>query len=280
MTYDDAVTALYQAPVDTFVAERKRLAGELKAAGDKAGATKLGKLGRPTLSAWAVNQLWWHAREAFDALFATAERIRGGELAAQAAHRDAIADLRGRAARILTDAGHNANEATLRRVTTSLSAVAAAGWEPDVPGAIAEDRETVGFDVAMALAHVPVRHAPTRPEPPKPKPEPEPEPEPEIDEEEEAERRASEQRALDAENKKKEHEKEKREHEKREKDERAAKAAERSKLIANLATAQSELVRRKRVVDQLSQQLETAEEQVAEAESIVAGLQSMLEGHA
>jgi hypothetical protein len=201
MTYDDAVTALYQASVESFVSERKRLAGELKAGGDKTGAAKLAKLGRPTLSAWAVNQLWWHARDAFEALFETAERIRGGELAAQAPHREALANLRGRAARMLTDGGHNANEATLRRVTTTLSALAAAGgFSPDAPGALAEDREPLGFDVALSLASVPVRPAtPAAKATPAPEPE-EPEHEIEEDEEEEAARRDAAQRELDSDN--------------------------------------------------------------------------------
>ena len=70
MRYDDAVAELYQVPIDRFVAERKRLAGELKAAGDKDGAARLAKLARPPISAWAVDQLWWRARDGFDALFA------------------------------------------------------------------------------------------------------------------------------------------------------------------------------------------------------------------
>ena len=45
-----------------------------------AEATRFAKLGRPTISAWAVNQLWWHARDAFDALFETAARLRKGDL--------------------------------------------------------------------------------------------------------------------------------------------------------------------------------------------------------
>jgi|GEM_PF-847471 len=341
MTYDDAVTALYQASVEAFVAERKRLAGELKAGGDKTGAAKLAKLGRPTLSAWAVNQLWWHARDVFEALFETAERIRGGELAAQVPHREALANLRGRAARMLTDAGHNANEATLRRVTTSLSALAAGGgFSPDAPGALAEDREPLGFDVALSLASVPVRHDKPKPAPPQVAATAEQDPqeqEEEIDEEEEAARRDAAQRELDDKpsdsdaaneneneneakpakrgyeignhkaaneqatesktDKQREHEavesakraadaEKRREHEaaeqKRveEKDARTKAAAERSKLIANLATAQSELARRKRAVDTLSQQLEIAEQQVAEAEAIIAALQAKLEGHA
>ncbi len=94
ITYDDAIQTLFQAPHGEYAAERKRLQGELKAAGDKAGATKLGKLTRPPLSAWTVNQLWWNARDEFDVLLETAGRLRDGDLGATAAHREALAKLR------------------------------------------------------------------------------------------------------------------------------------------------------------------------------------------
>ncbi|MBA3502630.1 MAG: hypothetical protein H0T65_19870, partial [Deltaproteobacteria bacterium] len=140
--YDEAVAALYQAPHGEFVNARKRLAAELKAAGDKAGATKLGKLARPPTSAWTVNQLWWQARDAFDALFESAEKLRGGDLGATGEHRDAIAKLRQHAQKILTDAGHGTTESTLRRVTTTLAALAASGgFGPDPEGALATDRD-------------------------------------------------------------------------------------------------------------------------------------------
>ncbi|MBA3392215.1 MAG: hypothetical protein H0T89_06205 [Deltaproteobacteria bacterium] len=147
MSYEDAVAELFQAPHAAFIGERKRLAGELKAAGDKAAATTLGKLPRPSISVWVVNQMWWHARDAFEALFETAEKLRAGQLEASGPHRAAIAKLRARAATILADAGHAATEATLRRVTTTLSALAAAGsFEPDLPGALAADRDPPGFE--------------------------------------------------------------------------------------------------------------------------------------
>ena len=147
MRYDEAVALLFQVPLDQFVTERKRLAGELKAAGDRDGAARLAKLARPPTSAWVVNQLWWHARGAFDALFETARQLRDGQLEAAAAHRDALGKLRGQAANILTDAGHGATEATLRRVALTLSALAAAGgWEPDLPGTLSADRDPPGFE--------------------------------------------------------------------------------------------------------------------------------------
>jgi hypothetical protein len=151
--YDAAVRALYQAPQDGFVAERKRLADELRAAGDRAAATRLGKLPRPTISAWVVNQLYWHARDQFDAMLAAAQRLRNGELAANASHQEAIARLRQRASNILSDAGHAATEASLRRVTTNLSAIAAVGgFEPDQPGTLTTDREAPGFTAAGLVA--------------------------------------------------------------------------------------------------------------------------------
>ena len=157
MDYARAVAALYQAPHGEFVTERKRLAAELKAAGDRDGAKTLAKLARPPVSAWAVNQLYWHAREAFDRLMATAALLRDGDLSASPAHRDALGKLRQRAATILTQGGHTATEATLRRTAQTLAAIAAFGtFDPDPPGALASDRDPPGFDAASILATSPV----------------------------------------------------------------------------------------------------------------------------
>ena len=167
--YDEAVAALYQAPHGEFVTERKRLAAELKAAGDKAGAAKLAKLGRPPTSAWTVNQLWWHARDAFEALFESAEKLRKGDLSATGEHRDAIAKLRQHAQKILTEAGHGTTEATLRRVTTTLAALAASGgFGPDPEGALSADRDPPGFEaVGISAPELVERH--TKQEAPAPK---------------------------------------------------------------------------------------------------------------
>ena len=151
--YDDAIAALYQTSVENFVAERKRLVGELRSAGDRDGAAALAKRARPTLSAWAVNQLYWRARESFDAMLATAARLRGGDVSATAAHRDAIARLRTRASEILVQGGHVASEAVLRRVASTLAALAASnGFDRDPPGALASDRDPPGFEAIGAFA--------------------------------------------------------------------------------------------------------------------------------
>ena len=150
MDYDAALAELYQAPHGTVVEERKRLVAKLKADGDKAAATRLGKRTRPTISAWVVNQLWWHAGDAFESLLRAAAKLRDGDLSANATHRDLLAKLRTRASSMLTDAGHAPTETTLRRVTQTIAAIAATGsWEPDAPGTLTADRDPPGFEAAM-----------------------------------------------------------------------------------------------------------------------------------
>jgi hypothetical protein len=145
--YDEMLIRLYRAPHDQFVAERKKLAVELAGAGDKGGSQLLAKRTRPSVSAWVVNQLYFQARADFDELFATAERLRKGDLESTAAHRKVTAKLVARAEKILTEAGHAASEATLRRVNGTLAALAAAGgFDPDLPGTIGSDRDAPGFD--------------------------------------------------------------------------------------------------------------------------------------
>ena len=165
MPYDDAARALFQVPHGEFVAERKRLAAELKAAGDKLAASRISRLQRPPITAWAVNQLYWHARDAVDTLFALATRLRDGDLSATTAHRDALAKLRNRAAAMLSDAGHGANEATLRRIALTLSALAAAGtWMPDGEGMLSADRDPPGFE-AVGVINEPAAPLPPKAEP-------------------------------------------------------------------------------------------------------------------
>jgi hypothetical protein len=154
---ETAIESLFRAPLEQFVELRKQLASELKAAGDAGAAKRLAKLKRPTVSVWAVNQLWWHERGAFQVLFAEARRIGAGDLSGQSEHRRALGHLRDAARRLLGDAGHAANEATLRRITTTLGSLAAlGGFEPDRPGALTQDRDPPGFEaLTLPLASQP-----------------------------------------------------------------------------------------------------------------------------
>lgn len=245
MAYDSALQELYQAPLTQFVAERKRLAGELKAGGDAAGAKRLLERKRPTMSAWAVNQLYWHARDAFDEMLATAEQLRKGYLQASGPHREAIAKLRKRAAAILEDSGHAATEATLRRVATTLSALAASGgFEPELPGTLAADRDPPGFEAAGI-------------------------PSPVVDEDEDKNEAPAPKKHDGKQAQKQDDDTEQRRAEmaekKRAEEERKRKKMERHKLEVALRGAKGELDDAERAVKQLEKQLEKATKDVARA---------------
>lgn len=152
MSFDAAADALYAGSLSTFVAERKRLAAELKASGDKTGAATLNKLGRPSASAWAVNQLYRHARAEWDVLLAITERLRQGDFSIVAGQRAALAALRLKATELLKAEGNAAAEAVLSRVETNLLALAATGWSPDAPGRLVDDRPAPGFDALAGFA--------------------------------------------------------------------------------------------------------------------------------
>jgi hypothetical protein len=148
-----ALQELYQAPLDRFVAERKRIAEELRGNGDAAAAKDVEKRRRPPISVWAVNQLYGHDRADLDALFSIAAKLRKGDRGVSKDYHAKIAQLRKRAGALLQAGGHAATDATLRRVATTLAALAAAGgFEPDPPGALTADRDPPGFEAVGAAS--------------------------------------------------------------------------------------------------------------------------------
>ena len=84
---DAAIDALYQAPLDQFVARRNALATDLRKAGDRAGADEVKALAKPSVIAWAVNQAWWRDR-------AAVQRVFDATAAQRAAHGTGTADVR------------------------------------------------------------------------------------------------------------------------------------------------------------------------------------------
>ena len=73
------VDELYKLPLAEFTAARNALAGRLRKAGLRDDADRVKLLGKPSVSAWAANQLYWKHRDAFDQLMAAAERVRPRE---------------------------------------------------------------------------------------------------------------------------------------------------------------------------------------------------------
>ncbi len=152
----DAVTnaaeQLYAAPLATFTAERKRLADELKASGDIEASREVAKLGKPSVSAWVVNQLHREARDDLDALLEAGQRMRGGEMAAGRDQRAALARLHQASSELLVRDGHAASPSMLRRVTMTLQALSAVGsFDPDPAGQLVQDRDPPGFDLLAGV---------------------------------------------------------------------------------------------------------------------------------
>lgn len=251
MSYDDAVSSLYQASLSDFVAERKRLSAELKAAGDKETAARFAKLARPPVSAWAVNQLWWRERDAFEALLETAKRVTVGDREASQQHRQALSKLRDAAARLLQESGSAASDGTLRRVTTTLSALAASGgFAPDPPGALSADRDPPGFEaLGFGAAAATATTAPSAEAP---------------SESAETPQAVEKRRAEEAEKRR------------TEEAERQRRLAERERLSALLRDAEQLRDSQQRDVSRLRSDLETAEQSLKKTQALLAELEQQL----
>jgi hypothetical protein len=78
MTLDAAIDELYQEPPDEFVGARAALAKTLSGA----DAGRVRALKKPTIVPWAVNQVYWRARETFDRVRKTGAAVRREQVAA------------------------------------------------------------------------------------------------------------------------------------------------------------------------------------------------------
>jgi DNA repair exonuclease SbcCD ATPase subunit len=163
-TAPDDVDALFELPLSEFTAARNALAARLKKAGNAAEANRVKSLAKPSVAAWAVNQLFWKHRIAFDRLLDAGERFRNAQTAQLAgksadlrapleARRVALSELSTHAARILAEGGNAATPDTMRRVTTTLEALSTYAGIPDtpVPGRLMDDVQPPGFEALAAL---------------------------------------------------------------------------------------------------------------------------------
>jgi hypothetical protein len=128
---------LYGLPLERFIPERKGLAKELRSSGKRDQAEAVAALRKPSLAAWAVNQLVRTQRRDVGALFKAGDAARRAQAALLAgsgngpALRAALDDERAavdrltRAARgLLSTEGHELSPAILERVADTLHAAA------------------------------------------------------------------------------------------------------------------------------------------------------------
>lgn len=151
MGLDEALDQLYGATLEEFTAERNRLVKDLRAAGDDEAGATIKALRKPSVSAWAVNQLARRLPEDLDVLVRLHEQLGhakdGKELRrVQDERKRTITRLSDAAATILEEAGHSAASATMQRVSqTLLAASSGDGLQALQRGRLAADLEPSGF---------------------------------------------------------------------------------------------------------------------------------------
>jgi DNA repair exonuclease SbcCD ATPase subunit len=165
---EDEIERLYSLPLDQFTSERDSLARKFRDAGDKVGADAIKALRKPTVSAWAINQIARKERMKVRSLLVAGEKLRkahgdvlsGGQPAAVAeateAERNAITHLVSSAEKVLSEAGHSASQSTLDRIATTLRAAAVEDEGRDLleRGRLQRDLDPTGFGPPVPVATV------------------------------------------------------------------------------------------------------------------------------
>ena len=156
---------LYGLPREEFTAARNAMAKELSKVGRADEAALVKNLRKPTVAAWAVDQLARRAPESVEALLELGARLHQAQQRAlegdasdlRAASRDEAAlvpRLASAAADILRDAGHAPSPAVAEHISATLRAAA---LDPELQealrrGVLAEDLEPAGFGGLEGLA--------------------------------------------------------------------------------------------------------------------------------
>jgi hypothetical protein len=139
---------LYGLPIDSFVAERDALAKAIRAEGDRARAAEVAKLRKPSVAAWAVNQLVRTQRREVAELFEAGDQLQRaqsdllagraeGQALREAAERERVAveQLTATGRGLLSSQGHELSAAMLERVGETLHAAA---LDPDARAQVAD----------------------------------------------------------------------------------------------------------------------------------------------
>src|SRR5438552_6196542 len=160
------IDQLFALPLDELTGARNELARRLKEDGNAEAAEQVRTLTKPSVAAWAVNQLARRAAEDVRTLLNVGARLRNaqerslqgeraaGELrAAQSEEREVVRKLTQRAGELLRDAGRPATGATLDRVSSTLrsAALAEPGRTLLRDGRLTGDVEVSGFDAFAGL---------------------------------------------------------------------------------------------------------------------------------
>ena len=154
MSIPEEIDRLYQLPLADFTAARDELLRRAPA-GDKVHIQLLHK---PNVPAWAVNQLYWRDRRAYDALVRAAERVRSAHAqaikgrqvdlaSAERPHAAAVKQAADRIRAILARAGDPATPSTMKAVVDTLQSLPGGGE----PGRLTRPLAPLGFGALGAI---------------------------------------------------------------------------------------------------------------------------------
>lgn len=175
---ENRIADLYAQEPGAFVAARTALAKELRAAGEREAATEVAGRRRPTLAAWALNQVGRLDPEGLEWFESAAETLRRAQERALSGDRTAdlraaVAERREAASRLVRSAAAALREIDrdpdphLPAMAATIEAAAAA--DPEVgellhQGRLSSEREAPGFDLTV-VASVPRPARAARPAP-------------------------------------------------------------------------------------------------------------------
>ena len=165
------IDRLHGLPLAEFVDARNGLAAALKDDGNRDQAEHVRGLTKPLATACVVNRLFWTRRKEFDRLLASGEALRsiqsgkakagGGLRRASERRGQAMQALREAAVEILQESGQSASPAVMRRIETTLDAIAILGGvgTGHTLGRLTRDLDPPGFEGLFALGAPPVAPA-------------------------------------------------------------------------------------------------------------------------
>lgn len=154
---DAELDRLYGLPLEEFTKARNDLSARLKKAGETDAAAEVKALAKPSVPAWAVNQLARRRKRDVRTLLDAAERSRSGKAKslreALDEQRDVLQRLTDEARELLEAERGSAPDAMVQRIAATLRAAASdpAAAELLERGRVNEDLEPAGFEALAGL---------------------------------------------------------------------------------------------------------------------------------
>jgi hypothetical protein len=173
-TLEREIDRLFELPLDEFTPARNELARRLKREGDKEAAEHVQALAKPSMPAWAINQLARQEKAKVKALLEAGTKLRKAQekalmsshadtlRAAQAEERRAVRDLTRRAEEMMKESGRPVSRPVIERISSTLGAAAVTepGRTALKAGRLTSEVKVSGFD---ALAGIELPAQPSAP---------------------------------------------------------------------------------------------------------------------